>query len=90
MKISDAKSRSSYRQRPHTEREMVDSANGFSPRGTPVTFKSSKPMTQHSIPGTPSYLSPGMSILIVELNGQAHVFDDLSPFLTSRREIRVF
>ena len=89
MKTSESKSRSGYSQRPHVEREMVSCANGISPTGTSVTFESSKPVAQHSISGTHSYLSPGMSILVVELDCHAQVFNDLSPRLTPRGEIGV-
>lgn len=71
-------------------REMVYCANGFSPMGTSVTFESSKPVAQHSISGTRPYLSPGMSILVVELYHDAHVFDDLSPRLTPHGKIGAF
>lgn len=48
----DSKSRSDYSQRPHKQREMVHCAVS-SPTGTWVTIRSSEPMTQGSIPGTP-------------------------------------
>lgn len=49
-----------------TQKEIWQLCKPFLPHRNPITFKSSKPMIQNSILGTNSYLSPGMSTLVVE------------------------